>query len=112
VALASLVNPATTISAMETKGINLSDAQAAWISCFTEPSRTFTDHLGTSNFLFLDGHVKALRPTATATATINMWTVSNATSVPSYAPGASAFMQSDMAAAEAAMPQSTAGSCP
>jgi prepilin-type N-terminal cleavage/methylation domain-containing protein/prepilin-type processing-associated H-X9-DG protein len=33
----------------------------------------FKGHLGTSNFLFCDGHVKALKPVATITPT-NMWT--------------------------------------
>ena len=34
----------------------------------------FHGHLGTSNFLFCDGHVKALKPTATAVPT-NMWNI-------------------------------------
>ena len=34
---------------------------------------TFTNHLGTTNFLFTDGHVKSLKPTATLNP--NMWTV-------------------------------------
>jgi prepilin-type N-terminal cleavage/methylation domain-containing protein/prepilin-type processing-associated H-X9-DG protein len=38
----------------------------------------FTNHLGTSNFLFVDSHVKALKPTATANTTINMWAYNNA----------------------------------
>jgi prepilin-type N-terminal cleavage/methylation domain-containing protein/prepilin-type processing-associated H-X9-DG protein len=36
----------------------------------------FVDHLGTTNFLFADGHVKALKPTATASP-LNMWSMSN-----------------------------------
>ena len=32
----------------------------------------FAGHLGTANYLFIDGHVKALRPTATGSP-INMW---------------------------------------
>ncbi len=36
----------------------------------------FTNHLGTSNYLFADGHVKALRPLATITGT-NMWNITN-----------------------------------
>ena len=35
-------------------------------------------HLGTSNWLFCDGHVKALKPIATGRP-INMWNVNNAT---------------------------------
>ena len=34
----------------------------------------FAGHLGTCNFLFVDGHVKALKPASTGTP-INMWTV-------------------------------------
>ena len=34
----------------------------------------FGGHLGTCNFLFADGHVKALKPTATGTP-VNMWTI-------------------------------------
>lgn len=112
VSLASLGHPSTTISVVETKGINNSDAQAAWMSCFSEASRTFNDHLGTANFLFLDGHVKSLRPTATATSTINMWTIDNQTSLPSAAVGASALLQTNMRDAETVMPQNTAGACP
>jgi prepilin-type N-terminal cleavage/methylation domain-containing protein/prepilin-type processing-associated H-X9-DG protein len=57
-----------------------------WIG--TSPTYTnntrFQGHLGTSNFLFADGHVKALKLTATATASpvLNMWTV-NPTMAPS-----------------------------
>lgn len=36
----------------------------------------FTNHLGTTNFLFCDGHVKALHPSQTAIP-INMWDVNN-----------------------------------
>jgi prepilin-type N-terminal cleavage/methylation domain-containing protein/prepilin-type processing-associated H-X9-DG protein len=34
----------------------------------------FPGHLGTVNFLFVDGHAKALKPSATGTP-INMWTI-------------------------------------
>ncbi len=40
----------------------------------------FTNHLGTTNFLFADGHVKAMKLTATATP-LNLWNVSNTTNV-------------------------------
>jgi prepilin-type N-terminal cleavage/methylation domain-containing protein/prepilin-type processing-associated H-X9-DG protein len=45
-----------------------------------------TNHLGTSNFLFADGHVKAMRPIATGTP-INMWNVNNTTNATDTAPG-------------------------
>ncbi len=34
----------------------------------------FKGHLGTANFLFVDGHVKAQKPTSTGTP-VNMWTI-------------------------------------
>ena len=34
-----------------------------------------TGHLATSNFLFVDGHVKSLKPTATIANSVNMWNV-------------------------------------
>ena len=41
---------------------------------FTDAGSMFKGHLGTVNFLFCDGHVKALKPTATGTP-INMWNI-------------------------------------
>ena len=43
----------------------------------------FDKHLSTSNYLFADGHVKALRPTATCGAgnTNDMWHITGATAV-------------------------------
>ena len=37
----------------------------------------FVDHMQQTNFLFCDGHVKAMRPVATVTP-VNMWNVTNA----------------------------------
>ena len=44
-------------------------------------------HLGTTNFLFMDGHVKSLKPTATGTPTC-LWTINNANSITATAPSA------------------------
>jgi len=44
-------------------------------------------HLGTTNFLFADGHVKSLRPIATGSP-ICMWTTNNAATVGATAPSA------------------------
>jgi prepilin-type N-terminal cleavage/methylation domain-containing protein/prepilin-type processing-associated H-X9-DG protein len=41
------------------------------------------NHLQTSNFLFADGHVKAMKPAATVTP-VNMWNVLNAAPVAPY----------------------------
>ncbi len=38
----------------------------------------FAGHLDTTNYVFADGHVKALRPTRTVTATSSFWSQSNA----------------------------------
>ena len=34
---------------------------------------TITPHLGSTNFLFADSHVKSMKPSTTATSSINMW---------------------------------------
>ena len=41
----------------------------------------FQGHLGTTNFLFADGHVKSMRPTLTVQGT-NMWSIDNTATVP------------------------------
>jgi prepilin-type N-terminal cleavage/methylation domain-containing protein/prepilin-type processing-associated H-X9-DG protein len=48
------------------------DEPVFWAS--TSNRMTVQNHLGTSNWLFADGHVKAMKPTATASPK-NMWTV-------------------------------------
>jgi prepilin-type N-terminal cleavage/methylation domain-containing protein/prepilin-type processing-associated H-X9-DG protein len=35
----------------------------------------FTNHLGSTNFLFADGHVKAMKPESTIAGGVNMWSV-------------------------------------
>lgn len=47
---------------------------------------TFQNHLGTTNFLFADGHVKSMKPLATATP-INLWNVNNTTLPNDTTPG-------------------------
>ena len=42
------------------------------------PPQAFTNHLTTTNFLFVDGHVKSLKPSSTCNATIDEWANSNA----------------------------------
>lgn len=37
----------------------------------------FAGHMGTTNYLFADGHVKALRPMQTQSATTSLWTMNN-----------------------------------
>ena len=62
--LAQLAAPSTTLVVVE--HASRVDPEL-WANTFD-----FTNHLGTSNFLFADGHVKALKPMATTNP--NMWT--------------------------------------
>ncbi len=74
-ALAAVPNTASTIMVGEYSWV---DPQINWgDGCATNAGCNglyFKGHLGNSNFLFADGHVKALRATATG-APINMWTI-------------------------------------
>jgi prepilin-type N-terminal cleavage/methylation domain-containing protein/prepilin-type processing-associated H-X9-DG protein len=80
VSLASIQNPATTIANFETNavasdyvvisGYFATQGDGAWGG--GQNSSLFSGHLGTANYVFADGHVKALRPAATLTP-INMW---------------------------------------
>lgn len=101
VSMASLSYPATTISVCEQQGAQ-SDPKADNTGYFTNGTNqnAFTNHLGTSNFLFIDGHVKALKPAATASVDINMWTNSNATGTTTLTAGAPSSLQTAMASAE------------
>jgi prepilin-type N-terminal cleavage/methylation domain-containing protein/prepilin-type processing-associated H-X9-DG protein len=74
VALASLNNPATTLLVMEAR--NVDEAWTNDTGSITDTNQTFTNHLQNTNFLFVDGHVKALKPAATGSP-INMWANNN-----------------------------------
>ena len=78
--LAAFTSVATTIFVVEQAGGD--NEPFCWKPFkFTEatgaPPRQFTNHLTTTNFLFGDGHVKSLKPSATVSATSNMWTNDN-----------------------------------
>ena len=49
---------------------------------YTSNTMHFQGHLGTTNFLFGDGHVKAMKPTATVSTSpaLNMWTTDSSLS--------------------------------
>lgn len=47
-----------------------------WTTYWTDPNNKFLGHLGTLNYLFIDGHAKAYRPTQTALP-YNMWGASD-----------------------------------
>ncbi len=64
---------------------------------------TLRSHLAMSNYLFVDGHVKALKPTATGSS-INLWNIRNTTAPNDTAPGpAGAGLDARLAVIEAAM---------
>jgi prepilin-type N-terminal cleavage/methylation domain-containing protein/prepilin-type processing-associated H-X9-DG protein len=67
--LASLETPSTTLLV----GEHISRIDPDFYATDTSNSFLFTNHLGTSCFLFADGHVKSLKPTSTMNP--NMWTV-------------------------------------
>jgi prepilin-type N-terminal cleavage/methylation domain-containing protein/prepilin-type processing-associated H-X9-DG protein len=69
--LAQIDSPANTIAVGET--YNRNDPEF-WDD---NGDMQMLGHTGFSNFLFADGHVKGLKPTATLTSTTNMWNVTN-----------------------------------
>ncbi len=75
--LAAIPSPSTTISVGELTGKTVEphlDSSKYMVGTMD----TFQNHLGMTNFLFMDGHVKAMKPTATATtAKTDMWTNDN-----------------------------------
>jgi prepilin-type N-terminal cleavage/methylation domain-containing protein/prepilin-type processing-associated H-X9-DG protein len=78
--LALMSFPSTTIAVSEVKNSAGSAINPFLLdnTKFNGANTGFTNHLGVTNFLFIDGHVKAMKPTATATtATSNMWTINN-----------------------------------
>ncbi|HEY3330053.1 MAG TPA: DUF1559 domain-containing protein [Capsulimonadaceae bacterium] len=98
--ISQFVNPSTTIDVVECRGnqsggltnvtgsnptgsLNnitfLSDDPVdANLPAYGFANALYAAHTGASNYLFVDGHVKALRPSATIANGVNMWTVSNA----------------------------------
>lgn len=67
VALAAVADTAQTVAVAES-------ARSFSEAAYATNTNMFTGHLGTVNFLFVDGHVKAIRPIATVTP-VNMWNV-------------------------------------
>ncbi len=80
--LSSITVPSTTIAVCELNEkqtgayeLNVTDGAMG------NNNQMFSGHLGTSNFLFCDGHVKSLRPTMTIAsadggpASVNMWRI-------------------------------------
>ena len=80
-ALAELTSPSQTILVLENTN---EDGSQKYALTKALADITFQGHLGTTNFLFGDGHVKSMRPNATVTNGLNMWDI-NPTRTPSSA---------------------------
>ncbi|BDI28969.1 hypothetical protein CCAX7_10200 [Capsulimonas corticalis] len=81
VAMASVDAPAQVIAVLEMTNEGYADANI--LNHYTGANNDlFAGHNGVSNYLFADGHVKALKPMATifpcGSAPVNYWTVDNA----------------------------------
>lgn len=99
VSLAAIQAPATVLEAGESTAryseLHITDTSASLQSPLGTANSTtqasgciFTGHTGVTNFLFCDGHVKAMRPLATldtaegGAGSLNMWTVDNSAFTP------------------------------
>lgn len=86
VGLNDIVSPAQTIGIVESTSIftDFVVTNLRWANPNPTPATTngnlFAGHTGMSNFLFMDGHIKAMKPLATldsadgGSGTVNMWT--------------------------------------
>ncbi|RYG62915.1 DUF1559 domain-containing protein [bacterium] len=74
--VAELDNPSTTIAVGESQLQNTARLNNAQYDIYEDgvSVNKMTNHLGMSNFLFIDGHVKSLKPLATARP-LNMWII-------------------------------------
>lgn len=70
--------PSQTIIVTEKSTDSSNEAFLGSIGYITPPGNALQNHLGTSNYLFVDGHVKSLKPLATGTP-YNMWISNNPT---------------------------------
>jgi prepilin-type N-terminal cleavage/methylation domain-containing protein/prepilin-type processing-associated H-X9-DG protein len=68
--------PSTTIAVSELRGPAIYEAMLS-VDFSNGANQLWNGHLATGNYLFMDGHVKALNPMVTLTATQNMWTRDN-----------------------------------
>lgn len=74
--LAVLTSPSTTFEVAEVSGGDIGFGVLD-IANINSANSLFAGHLSTSNYLFADGHVKALRPSFDTLSPINMWTIDN-----------------------------------
>ena len=74
VALSDISSPATTIAVTESGWDQQISSIAIDYAPFGGGVQLFAGHLGTSNYLFADGHVKSLRPSQTyVPGSVNYW---------------------------------------
>ena len=81
VSLSSLVNPSKTITVAEYASTTIApiDLDRSGTVCDAAGNNCLFGHLGMTNMLFADGHVKAMKPTATSSASDGcLWTVNTA----------------------------------
>lgn len=73
--LANINEVATRIMVAERRGANDTEPGVMWTDWTNNQFRdnAFAGHLGTSNYLFADGHVKSLRPLQTVAGGKSMW---------------------------------------
>jgi len=95
-ALSEVVTPATTIMVGENE-----DREWPAYNFTDGTSHLFTNHLGTTNFLFADGHVKALKPAATINP--NMWTIADDSDTSTPASTMAQSVKDKLVARQAAM---------
>ena len=79
--LARMTTPTQVILVLENSGTSKGPDIYSYGE-FLNGSDDMQDHLGTTNFLFADGHVKAMKPLATYTP-VNMWNITNTNSADS-----------------------------
>jgi prepilin-type N-terminal cleavage/methylation domain-containing protein/prepilin-type processing-associated H-X9-DG protein len=71
--LAAIQTPAQCLLVSENKGART--GSSVYSISAANGGMDFTNHLRMTNFVFADGHVKAMKPTATYAAGVNMWSV-------------------------------------
>lgn len=72
--------PATTIAVCE---VSVPEREALLrVDRSNDANTLWNGHLATGNYLFVDGHVKALKPMATLSSSVNMWTRDNSQTGP------------------------------
>lgn len=76
IALSAIDSPSTTIQVSEYRGESNDPRLNGRDFIFAGNQSQMTNHLSTTNFLYIDGHVKSLKPLATVTGG-NQWTYLN-----------------------------------